>query len=73
MRRSRIINLPNLLASAKMESIGDNSMSDSRIYFDTTLRDGPSSLPASGISCTISFDAIRGLLYFSIQFAERTF
>ena len=33
----------------------------SRIYFDTTVRDGPSSLPASGTSCTISFDAINGL------------
>ena len=28
MRQSRIINLRNLLTSAKMESIGDNSMSD---------------------------------------------
>jgi len=48
--------------SAKMESIGDNLMSDRVDIFDTTLGMA-SSLPPSGISCTISFDAINGLLY----------
>ena len=43
MRQSRIINLPNLLTSAKMESIGDNSMSDRVDIFDTTLGDGEQS------------------------------
>ena len=37
MRQSRIINLPSLLTFAKMESIGDNSMSDRVDIFDTTL------------------------------------
>jgi len=64
------MNLPNLLTSTKMESIGDNSMSDRVDIFDTTLGDGEQS-PAIGISCTISFDAINGLLI--LQFAERTF
>ena len=43
MIQSRIINLPNLLTSAKMESIGDNSMSDRVDIFDTTLGDGEQS------------------------------
>jgi hypothetical protein len=40
MRQSRIINLPNLLTSAKLESIGDNSLNDRVDIFDTTLGDG---------------------------------
>jgi hypothetical protein len=39
----RVINLPNPLTPAKMESIGDNSMSDREEIFDTTLGDGEQS------------------------------
>ena len=43
MRQSLIINLPNLLMSAKMEPIGDNATSDRVDIFDTTLGDGEQS------------------------------
>ena len=62
MIQSRIINLPNLLTTAKMESIGDNSMSDRVDIFDTTLGDGEQS-PAIRDKLHHFFDAINGLLY----------
>src|SRR4051812_38677358 len=45
----------------------------SRIYFDTTFAGWSQQSPGFRISCTISFDAINGLLYFSIQFADVLF